>query len=346
MSDVDPAVLVVDDNEDNRYTLTRRLKRQGYENVATAVHGRHALDLLAARSFDLVLLDIMMPEMNGYEVLETMQADSKLRDVPVLMISAVDEIDSIVRCIELGATDHLTKPFNATLLRARIGACLDKKRLRDREGDYLKQLENERKRYDDLLHAFLPAWAVQELKATGAVQSRRFEDVAVLFCRIVGFDEYCDRHPPEQAVAEMQTLIGRLEDIALRHELEKIKAAGDTFLAAAGLLRPSPDPVLETARCGLEMAAVEAGSCWQVRVGIHFGSVVAGAVGNPQCFYDLWGDTVRIASAIADRADPGRVAITRESWTQDRHGCRGPVRSPVEIEGEGEVDLVERPEAR
>lgn len=131
MSGDGPAILVVDDNEDNCYTLTRRLKRQGYDNVATAGHGREALELLAARSFDLVLLDVMMPDMNGYEVLETMKADPALRGIPVVMISALDEMDSVTRCIELGAEDYLAKPFDPTLLRDRVRDCLEKKRLRD-----------------------------------------------------------------------------------------------------------------------------------------------------------------------------------------------------------------------
>ena len=131
MSGDGPAILVVDDNEDNCYTLTRRLKRQGYDNVATAAHGREALELLAARSFDLVLLDVMMPDMDGYEVLETMKADPALRGIPVVMISALDEMDSVARCIELGAEDYLAKPFDPTLLRDRVRDCLEKKRLRD-----------------------------------------------------------------------------------------------------------------------------------------------------------------------------------------------------------------------
>ena len=116
----EPALLVVDDNEDNRYTLTRRLKRQGYDNVAVAANGREALEVLAEGAFDLVLLDIMMPGVNGYEVLERMKADDRLRDVPVIMISALDEIDSVVKCIELGAEDYLPKPFNPVLLGARV----------------------------------------------------------------------------------------------------------------------------------------------------------------------------------------------------------------------------------
>src|SRR5215470_10939986 len=131
MSDTEAALLVVDDIEDNRFALSRRLARQGYLNVTTAADGRQALELLNSRPFDLVLLDIMMPKVNGYEVLAAMKANERLRHIPVIMISAVDEIDSVVRCIELGAEDYLFKPFNPTLLRARVGACLERKRLHD-----------------------------------------------------------------------------------------------------------------------------------------------------------------------------------------------------------------------
>jgi phosphoserine phosphatase RsbU/P len=139
----DVALLVVDDNEDNRYTLTRRLKREGYTNLTAASDGRQALDLLHKQSFDLVLLDIMMPEVNGYEVLEHLKADSELRHTPVIMISAVDELESVIRCIELGAEDYLPKPFDATLLRARVGASLEKKRLRDELKRHALRMEHE-----------------------------------------------------------------------------------------------------------------------------------------------------------------------------------------------------------
>src|SRR6516162_2572987 len=131
MSDTEAALLIVDDIEDNRFALSRRLAREGYLNVTTAADGRQALELLNSRSFDLVLLDIMMPNVNGYEVLAAMKADERLRHIPVIMISAVDEIDSVIRCIELGAEDYLPKPFNPTLLRARVGASLERKRLHD-----------------------------------------------------------------------------------------------------------------------------------------------------------------------------------------------------------------------
>ena len=135
-----PALLVVDDNEDNRYTLVQWLRRLGYTDVATAVDGHDALARLGARDFDLVLLDVMMPGLNGYEVLERIRGDDRWRHVPVIMVSAVDQVESVVRCIELGAEDYLPKPFNPVILRARVSTCLERKRLRDQELRYLEDV--------------------------------------------------------------------------------------------------------------------------------------------------------------------------------------------------------------
>ncbi|MBE7552321.1 MAG: response regulator [Anaerolineales bacterium] len=143
-------VLVVDDNEMNRDMLSRRLQRQGHR-VEIATNGREALAIIESRKFDLVLLDIMMPEMNGYEVLEFLKADHHLRHLPVIMITAVDEIESVVRCIELGADDYLPKPFNPVLLKARINASLEKKWLRDQQEAYTHQLDLENRRKSDEL---------------------------------------------------------------------------------------------------------------------------------------------------------------------------------------------------
>lgn len=132
-------ILVVDDSETNRDVLSHRLRRTGLR-VETATNGREALDILWTQPFDLVLLDIMMPEMNGLEVLERMKADASLREIPVVMISALDETDSVVRCLEMGAEDYLPKPFNPVVLHARIGVCLEKKRLRDLEIEYLRNV--------------------------------------------------------------------------------------------------------------------------------------------------------------------------------------------------------------
>ena len=146
---------MVDDNEMNRDLLSRRLQQQGHK-VALAENGRQALEMIAAEEFDLVLLDIMMPELDGYAVLERLRADKILDRLPVIMISAVTEIESVVRCIEIGATDYLPKPFNTVLLRARVGATLEKKRLRDRERLWAKSLERELEIGREIQQSFLP----------------------------------------------------------------------------------------------------------------------------------------------------------------------------------------------
>ena len=130
---------MVDDNALNRDLLARHLQREGH-TVSLAEDGRRALALIQAEPFDLVLLDLIMPEMNGYEVLQRLKGDAAHRDIPVIMISALDELDSVVRCLEAGAEDYLSKPFNPVVLRARIGACLEKKRLRDAEVEYLRNV--------------------------------------------------------------------------------------------------------------------------------------------------------------------------------------------------------------
>ncbi|MCC7275899.1 MAG: fused response regulator/phosphatase [Alphaproteobacteria bacterium] len=137
------SVLVVDDHPDNRDLLKRRIERLGIERVALAVDGREAVEMIRAEPFDLVFLDVMMPNMNGYEVLETLREEGRLADLPVVMISALTEMDSVVRCIELGAEDYLAKPFNPTLLRARLYALLEKKKLRDAVRESLRRLQQD-----------------------------------------------------------------------------------------------------------------------------------------------------------------------------------------------------------
>ena len=338
-----PAILIVDDEENNRFTLQRRLAHEGYRTVELANNGAEALRMLAARRFDLVLLDIMMPEMNGYDALARMKSDMALRDIPVIVISASDQAEGAIRCIELGAEDYLPKPFDPILLRARLHASLERKRLRDQESRYLERVEAEKRRADELLDAILPPSAVSELKSTSRIQPRRYDDVAVLFCDIVDFTAYCDRNPPERVVGELQSLVAAFEDAAARHKLEKIKTVGDAFLATAGLFHRVPDAVLAAVRAGLAMAEATAASPpgWQVRVGIHVGPVVAGIVGQRQYLFDIWGDTVNVAARLAEAAAPNTVVVAAENWLKIRGACGGRSRGLVPIKGKGSIELVE-----
>jgi CheY-like chemotaxis protein len=333
-------VLVVDDNEMNRELLAGRLERDGYE-VALAENGRRALEMIAAQPYDLVLLDMMMPEVNGYQVLQHLKSHPELRHIPVIMLSALDEVDSVVRCIELGAEDYLAKPFNPVLLRARIGASLEKKKLRDREVLYLQQIEEEKRRADELLHVILPAEIVEELKTTNSVKPRLYENVAVLFCDIVGFTPYCEAQPPEEVISCLQKLVEVYEELTLRHDLQKIKTIGDSFMATAGLLKRVDNPVLNSVRCGLEMLAVREylPPRWQVRIGVHVGPAIAGVVGCRQYLFDLWGDTVNTAARVESQGEPGYVNVSGTAWETIRGHCTGDSLGMVTLKGKGQMEL-------
>lgn len=343
MAESTPAILLVDDDEGNRYTLSRRLMRENFSDITEAFDGRMALAKLRERPFDLVLLDVMMPEMDGYEVLSHIKSDMTLRDIPVIMISALDAIESVVRCIELGAEDYLPKPFNPTLLRARIGASLEKRRLRFQEETYLRQIESEKRKSDELLHAVLPPGAIRELKATNEVRPRRYEGVAVLFCDIVEFTSYCDRNAPEKVVAELQALIEEFERIVATQGLEKIKTIGDALMATAGLLQPVEEPLVAAVRCGLDLVAgtQRVSPHWGVRVGIHYGPVVAGIVGKRQFLFDLWGDTVNMAARISACAGVNSVFISSLEWMRIRSFCQAKSRGAFDLKGKGRIELVE-----
>ena len=341
LAPLDGRILVVDDDEANRDVLSRRVRSQG-ATVEVAASGREALEILQRETFDAVLLDVMMPDMNGYQVLKEMKADTSLRDTPVVMISALNEVESTVRCILLGAEDYLTKPFDPTLLRARLGACIEKKRLRDREIVHLKTIDQERRRADELLRAIFPPEIARELKSTQAVRPRRYEDVAVLFTDTVGFTTFSDTREPEEIIAQLQRLVVRQEELAERHGLEKIKTIGDAFMGAAGLLRPMTDPVMACVRCGLEMieAAKELDPPWELRIGIHLGPLVGGVLGHRQYLFDLVGDTVNTASRVESAGVPGSVCLSAAAWQQIDHLAAGRSMGKVMVKGKGEIEIV------
>ncbi len=309
------SVLVVDDNEINRDLLSRRLERQGHR-VTMAENGRQALDMVQGSGFDVVLLDIMMPEMNGFEVLTRLKGNPASRDVPVIMISSLDEIDSVVRCIEMGADDYLPRPFNPTLLKARIDACLEKKRLRDRERAYLRQLQVERETSERLLLNVLPPPIAERLKLGERPIADHFPEVTVLFADLVGFTRLATLLPASELVGSLNEIFSVFDMLAERHGLEKIKTIGDAYMAAAGLPTPRPGHVEATADMALDIVQEiarlrrETGKPFSIRVGINTGPVVAGVIGRKKFIYDLWGDTVNMASRMESHSIPDHIRVT------------------------------------
>ena len=303
-------VLAVDDHPTSRLKLVLAVQALGHQ-VVEASDGAQAVARIAEGDIDLVLLDLVMPNMNGYDVLAAMRDDPAMRDVPVIVVTGQEEADAAIAAIERGATDVLPKSFDPVLFRARVEACIARKRLDDRRREALAQLRQERDRVDALLSETLPARAVEELKSTGGVRPQGHSDVVVLLADVVDFTSFCARHPPEEAVRRLSALVEGFERISSEYGLEKIKTSGDAFIATGGLLRPIEEPGLAAIKAGIAMARAtpDLADGWDVRIGIARGTVVSGVVGHDRHFFDVWGDTVNVASRLAGAAEPGSVCI-------------------------------------
>lgn len=327
-------ILIVDDTPTNIGIISSVLKDSFRTKVAT--NGEKALVLASAGDRpDLILLDITMPGMDGYEVCRRLKANPATSNIPVIFLTAKTEDEDERQGFDVGAVDYVHKPFSAPIMLARVKTHLALQAA-------LQQARESQKQADELLYCLLPEAAAEEIRNIGTVIPRRYNDVAVLFCDVVNFTSYCDKHEPEEVVSRLDALFVAFERVAAAHGLEKIKTIGDAFMAAAGLLKPANDPLESAILCGLQMAAtsIDAQLGWAVRVGIHIGPVVAGIVGQERYQFDIWGDTVNVAARMAGKAMPGGVAVTDETWRQIKDRFEGESLGDLEVKGKGTIRIV------
>jgi len=333
-SDDKKTILLVDDAPGNIEVAREILK--GIYKTRIATSGAKALESVKVPPApDLILLDVQMPEMDGYEVCRRLKLDPATRDIPVIFLTAMTEVSDETRGFETGAVDYIHKPFSPPVVLARVQTHLNLRETRE-------QLAREKQLVDRLLENTLPAEAVKELKTTGKVTPQRFDNVAVLFVDLAGFTAFCDRHTAEEVVGALSDLFVMFEECASRNGLEKIKTIGDAFLATAGLLKPVADPLRAAVCCALEIAAktprIRDG--WSVHAGVYLGPVMAGIVGRERHQFDIWGDTVNVAARLTSAASPNSVVLT-ESQGARLEGLTISPRGVVELKGKGPVPLVE-----
>ena len=336
-------ILVVDDNASNRDLLSRRLQRQGH-TVLQAKDGAAALALIEKEVFDLVLLDLMMPGVSGYDVLALLKNDPRFREIPVIMISALTELDSIVRCIEAGADDYLAKPFDPVLLRARVGSSLEKKHLRDREREMVEALRIEKERSERLLLNILPKEIVSRLKGGETVIADQLSNVTILFSDLVGFTKLSSRLSAADLVRLINELFSEFDRLALALGIEKIKTIGDAYMSVGGLPEPRADHAHAVADMALAMIEVvermnrELATPLQIRIGIHSGDVVAGVIGTHKFAYDIWGDAVNIASRMESHSLPNRIQVSAATHRHIHERFRLEPHGSVDVKGKGPMD--------
>ena len=327
-------ILVVDDNADNRDMLARRLRRQGYE-VVTAVGGRSALEILGRTPVDLVLLDVMMPDLDGYAVLEQMKRDAGLRDIPVLMISALDELDSVARCIQLGAEDYLGKPFEPILLQARIGACLEKKRLHDQETRHRRELAEwnetlERRVAEQIaqlerlgrLKRFFSPQLAELIVAGGAedpLKTHRRE-VTVVFLDLRGFTAFAETAEPEEVMDVLREYHAEMGQLILAHDGTLERFTGDGMMVFFNDPVEIANPAEHAIRMAVAMRDVvgHLAERWRKRgwdlalgVGIAQGYATIGAIGfEGRLDYGAIGTVTNLAARLCGEAAAGQILIS------------------------------------
>ena len=307
-------ILVVDDNEDNRYTLMRRLRREGYTDVVTAGDGRDALARLAETDFDLMLLDIMMPEMDGYSVLEKLRASGRLASLPVIVISAIDDFDSVVRCIEMGAEDYLRKPFNETLLRARISGVLEKKRLRD---EVVRQLAVIR----EVFGRYVPASVAAQIVAGQGQLEPAHATATILYSDIEAFTSIAETMPPETVVQMLNEYFSAVIEPVEKHGGVINQFQGDAMLITFNVPVADPEHADRAVRAALEMQQAVSGKTFagvqlKTRIGIATGKVIAGNVGSGERVnYTVHGDAVNLAARLEqlNKEHGTRILVSAET---------------------------------
>jgi adenylate cyclase len=340
LSDISGRILVVDDNESNRDLLARRLARDGHA-VETASGGAVALALLKDREFDLILLDILMPDMSGYQVLGELKGSALTREIPVIMISALDEVDSIVRCIEAGAVDYMPKPFEPALLRARIRACLENKLLRDRERAMIEEIRKAKEKNEALLLSILPKAVVERINDGASMVADHIPEATILFADLVDFTPFSGNMAAVDVVSFLNRIFSAFDRLADRFGAEKIKTIGDAYMLAVGLPEPREDHAEAAARMALAMIEaletlkVETRAPIRLRIGLHTGPAIAGVIGERKFAYDIWGATVNLASRMESHGAPDRIHVSKALARKLDGKFNLTARGPIEVKGAG-----------
>ncbi len=322
-------ILIVDDNRVNSLLLSRGLEQQGH-TVVFAEHGGKALDLLRSQHFDLMLLDVLMPELDGYQVLAELKLDPHLRDLPVLMTSSLDELDSVVKCIEMGAEDYLTKPINPVLLNARITASLEKKRLRDQQRE--------------LISTFATKEVAEDLLTSGFSLGGKLLEASAVFCDIRSFTTIVEAREPDETIELLNDYYTLMIDAIGGEGGIVNQMVGDGLMAIFGAPLPREDHRRRAVLASRQMVDLirlfneeqEARGELQIQIGIGIasGPVVAGYTGtNHRATYTCVGDTVNVAARLESH-----TKVVNRSILIDEHTRLG-LDDDIAVEAQGELLL-------
>jgi adenylate cyclase len=342
-------ILVVDDKEVNVMVLERMLRGAGYASVSSTRDPHEVCDLHAKNHYDLILLDILMPGMDGFEVIEKLKEVDTSGYLPVLVLTA--QPNHKLRALKAGAKDFVSKPLDLAEVLARVHNMLEVRLLHQETKDLYEQVLEQQRMSERLLMNVLPHSIAERLKARPEYSESRFPEAivdsfpeaTVLFADIVEFTKLCTGLPPQELVSMLNEIFNDFDRIADNRGLEKIKTIGDAYMAVAGIPIPTTDHAMRAAHMALDMIGAldrfnaRTGYTLQMRIGINTGPVVAGIVGKHKFIYDLWGDAVNTASRMESHGIAGRVQVTESTQRELKEPFVLEERGAIEVRGKGEM---------
>lgn len=305
----DATVLIVDDDPTTISVIIKSL--EGLCRLQVTTRSEEVLGLIKSAPPDLLLSDVNMPQLDGYTLLRTINESPDLPQVPTIFLTSRSNHEDEELGLTLGAVDYVSKPINPSILRARVKSQLLLQLTIKREVE-------SRQRADELLSVIFPSKIALELKELGKVEAKSHPSVAVLFCDVVGFTQYCHQRDATDVVERLDALFKRFEEISNHYQVEKIKTIGDCYMATSGL---SEHPLNDHALYAASMAALEMCQVtpqvtpgWSARAGVYIGPLVSGIVGDQRYQFDVWGNTVNIASRLCGASSPGSLALIARDW--------------------------------
>ncbi len=387
-------ILIVEDSPVQATLLRRVLTQQGFV-VTIAKNGQEALAQIAQHSFVLVITDIEMPTMNGYQLCRAIKHDARLSGLPVILLTTLSEPGDLMEGLNAGADSFITKPYDEGVLLSRVNLLLTPSDAppRDQEVEVLfageeyrisatrqrilnlllstyenakgqnlaltaaqmelkrlnQEIEQRRQESERLLLNILPKTVADELKAEGMSHPVKFDDVSVLFTDFVGFTTIAERLSPQALVKELEVCFNYFDSVIDRHGLEKMKTIGDSYMVAGGVPEPNETHAADCVFAALEMQhfveqryqelTSQGHACWRMRIGVHTGPAVAGVIGKKKFAYDLWGDTVNLASRMESAGEAGKVNISVDTYHRIKEIFVCESRGKLHAKHKGDMDM-------
>jgi adenylate cyclase len=343
MSDSKTRILIVEDEKIIGLDIKKTIERIGYEVVNIVKSGEAAIDLTGELKPDLVLMDIMLS--GGISGIDAAEAIRRKFNIPVIYLTGLTDEETFHKAKITEPFGYLPKPFDQKGLNTAIEMGLYKHKIESLLKQKTAELEEEKKKTDNLLLNILPSGIVKELKKHGAITPRLFEAITIMFCNFHDFSSLIQKYEPVKVVGVLNEIYFKFDMIVENAGLEKMKTIGDTYMIGGGLPEESDDHALKIVEVALKMLEyinlLNSRNLpdWKLRIGINSGQVVAGIVGTHKFTYDVWGDTVNIASRMESNCEPGKINITRNTYDliKDFYDCE--YRGKLNAKGMGEIDM-------